>query len=600
MKRHIALPFLVIASASTALSAQEITKEITIEREIVPEVRAASRISLPVSVISPTVTPGTLSFSERAVTSRVPAMITTLDPASAGDAVEVSPFRGYVSAGYFPAVNAGVSAGYRIVSTPSTVLGAWLQYDGNSYSRKVDKYDDRKIKLSTQTVSFGADFSHRFRNSGVVTVDAGFMYDRFNCPWVVPSDSVMGVTRYNVSASWHDRIYKFSYSLEAGVSGISYNHPSTPQGYAVKGLDDNYRYTGPVDPVGTHEIGFNAALNLGWKCSSKATVTLLASVETYNRNVSAPLFYDIDYDKFVADEPQVTVERVMGQHQMSSRGFMTFSPGVDFRGKSMTGRLGASVYVTTGHSPIVNFAPDLSFTWKPYSFIGLGCRYTSDYSINSLGEIYDISRYFLPYGAFTARAFVPLLTDFSVVVGPFRGASLKLHASYSIADDWLMPEAVDGINRLHYDDVNGWTLGACLNYSFRDLLKAKVDYSFVPESHRFENYLWRDRATGVLDVSVDVAPVERLGLSLGYTLRYGRKIPTYRVNTDPYYFSALVYSGTVDLGNVNNLSIGAHYDFTDAFSVFGRLENLLAQRSCIFYDIPSQGVSGLFGVSYKF
>ncbi|MFG6422982.1 MAG: hypothetical protein K1V71_01060 [Paramuribaculum sp.] len=46
--------------------------------------------------------------------------------------------------------------------------------------------------------------------------------------------------------------------------------------------------------------------------------------------------------------------------------------------------------------------------------------------------------------------------------------------------------------------------------------------------------------------------------------------------------------------------MGASWRFTPAFTLFGRVENILNRTTSSFSLIPSQGVKGLIGVAYKF
>lgn len=56
----------------------------------------------------------------------------------------------------------------------------------------------------------------------------------------------------------------------------------------------------------------------------------------------------------------------------------------------------------------------------------------------------------------------------------------------------------------------------------------------------------------------------------------------------------------VGLEDVNNLGIGAAWKFTDALSVFARVDNVLDSESYMLPLVPAQGLNGLVGVAWKF
>lgn len=112
----------VISAAATATTAaQQLNKEITVEREVVPIQREATRLGFTPSVSLPPLAMERLSPSTRAITSRVPAGIVVLDPAAWADSIYISPYRGYASIGFMPLYNAMLSAGYRMSTIPPPV-----------------------------------------------------------------------------------------------------------------------------------------------------------------------------------------------------------------------------------------------------------------------------------------------------------------------------------------------------------------------------------------------------------------------------------------------------------------------------------------------
>ena len=86
----------------------------------------------------------------------------------------------------------------------------------------------------------------------------------------------------------------------------------------------------------------------------------------------------------------------------------------------------------------------------------------------------------------------------------------------------------------------------------------------------------------MIDGKVVYTPIKPLDFSLGYILRGKRK------------------SGNTSLGSVNSLNFGAKYDINEKLAVFINGENLLNKHYFYIGDVPSQGITGLAGVTLKF
>lgn len=150
MKLHI-FSTVIALSIGASLSAQDLSKEIVIEKDIVPQERQASRHNVtPTMSLSP-ISVKPLSLSEGAAGVQVPGFLTTLEPAQGECLIGKSPYRGYANIGYFPLLNFGASAGYRIIASEATTLDVWDQYNFNSYdfdTRCADDINNRKSALT--------------------------------------------------------------------------------------------------------------------------------------------------------------------------------------------------------------------------------------------------------------------------------------------------------------------------------------------------------------------------------------------------------------------------------------------------------------------
>ena len=133
---HIILTLAMLQAFAQSAVAQGLNKEITVDREIVPVERDARRLPLLPEVKLPARPAVERTPTQRVVTTSVPPTVRLLDPARWTDPLAPPAARGYaVIAAGGPALNADLSAGYRIVAKPATSLSAWLQWNSNVYER---------------------------------------------------------------------------------------------------------------------------------------------------------------------------------------------------------------------------------------------------------------------------------------------------------------------------------------------------------------------------------------------------------------------------------------------------------------------------------
>ena len=98
-------------------------------------------------LVLPAIQQKSLRWSDRGVAASVSPTVATPPPAAYASSITPSPYRGYVMAGYFPAFQLGVSAGYKLIKTDNSDLNVWMQYDGSSVKRKARSTAERKSAI---------------------------------------------------------------------------------------------------------------------------------------------------------------------------------------------------------------------------------------------------------------------------------------------------------------------------------------------------------------------------------------------------------------------------------------------------------------------
>lgn len=577
--------------------AQSLNKEITVERDIVPEQREATRIGFTPRITLRPVTLKQLAYSENGITARVPASISVLDPAAYSDSIYVSPYKGYAAIGFMPRYNAALSLGYRIIDTERTRLGAWLQYDGTSYKHTFGNApsgecgtDERKeLTYDRHTATAAVDFRHIVGSRSAIDMSLDYTFVRYNNP--TPGRFILfdqNVHRLNTDARWSSGFNDLSYTVGARFSRFAYVN-STPETYSF----DIFEEVGnPERPVRESNVGINASLRADFDDHSLAELGVDFSSLSYNH--TGVMVMHGDWCGTGVEDPQ-PYRPVLSEFPGFTTWLLRFTPRYRYVTGIATVDLGVKIDLTHNAGKAFHIAPDVTLGLNPLSKFAVSFRAGGGEVQNTLGSLYEVNPYMASLFAY-GNSHVPFTLDAEMTVGPFSGAYLSLFGGYAKANEWLMP-VWNYFSKFSAEDVKGWHAGVSAGYKWRDVVDARV--SFETASHSDNDlssayYLWRDRAKFVVDASVRVTPISPLDITVGYNLRSKRQIvySSEAVTASPYLFQPL--------GSVSNLSAGASWRFTPQFTIFLKGENLLNHDYTMLGLMPAQGLTGLAGLSYKF
>lgn len=570
-------------AAGIGMSAQTLTKEIIIERDVDPTLPQVQRISNFPSMLQPQAPESRLRMVDVTSASHVPGMLSMLEPADGQPSYLLSPYRGYASLGYFPAYNLGLSAGYSIIAKPGSSLNAWTQFDGNSYK---DQYDET---LKRNSVTVGADFSHLFGRSRRLDVSADFTYNAYNRPWeeVDPDHHTL---KFNADAAWSARHNSLAYYVTAGFNHFGFSGKEI--GMAANDLD------------GISQNIIKAGAGTAYFITDKSSVTGHVDVNFVNTNN----FNSLQTSPWAGGPGPNTPLLIDGKGK--TLGLITLAPAYRYTSGKFSTQLGLKAQITTNSGKTFHIAPDVKFNVRPASVFAATLTIGGGEHINALSELYDINPYMSVAQGFKFSN-VPLNAEMKLTFGPFYGASVELFGGYAIANDWLMPDAADvtgasGI--VNYDDperavfcsmfntvdLRAAHYGAKLSWKYNKNIEASVKYTGAPGSYKHSYYLNRDRAKHVMEVKASVTPISPLTIDASFELRAGRSLYSYwgvMPDEKPMRY---------DLLNSNSLNIGATYRFFDWLSAFARVENILGRRAYMFNLLEQQGVKGLVGAAVKF
>lgn len=598
LQHNIPAAILGLITCSIAANAQQpLTKEIVVEREVEPAERAANRPSfVSPAILSPTIKQQTLKHAEYSGTGELTRVFTPLTAAPWRDTLSVSRYRGYAAIGYLPAFNIGASAGYRIIDRKDTQLGAWLQYNGESYKMNssllpaaAGAYTD-KVTLKQHTFNIAVDGS-RTCSAGTLDVNGHYMMSSASQPWIAEDfdqtvtgaglnlgwdATATGVNRWKVGAG----INSFGYDKRAPERWLFNNDGYVPDAKAATEL--TFGFNGSYSRVSTHH---------SWGININLDFQHLNKTGTYE---------PLAIPSSLPDEYTAEVAYMSGE--ATTYGIYSIAPHYCLDRGSVHLRLGASVDLVTGGGKKAKLfaSPDVTISFAPVSQFAAYITTTGGKMLNTLDNLYQLSPRQL--GILTYVPSQVIDARFGLSGGPVSGVSAQAWVGYSQAKDWLVPTLLEDEASVFMPvELKGIYFGARLDWSFRNWFNVYGSVLLAPGKEDKGYYMNRDRARQVVEVGVDINPIQKLTVGASWQLRAHRQAYVVKAAAvNPLGLSYWDASSNISLGESNSVNVHATYSLTDAFSIFASVENILARRCFLTPLVQNAPIHGLVGVSLKF
>lgn len=616
--------------------AQELNKEITLEKDFVPvEKKATKKNALPV-VIQPAKneTPTTLKYSDWAQPTAVATSIPTMLPYGYRTSHIFSDKRGYFDFGVGTQLNIAGSAGYRLIDKPETQLGVWLQHTSTWSGKNTTTFirDGEKLKQKYNDNVVGLDFSHQF-SKGLLDAGASVHFDKFNYygglnrVWNSEWD-LGGIVPIDNSYNWDDEKQSFLDIALRGKWQSRINIADRDFDYYV-GMRFNhagYSKSFTTEYDGAKENHITANVGASYQLSGAAGLGADVAVDYLNRK------YKSEWNDRVADDMTM----------------ITLHPYYSYVGERASASLGVNLNFSFNDGAAIRVAPNVKIDYKFVDGAALYAVAQGGKRLNTLSSMAAVNRYSDPLGGY-GNTFVPIDAEAGFKIGPFRGFSLKLYGGYGIfKNDQLVvlpynlfagPESGNLMyhNAFYYHNphimlsenqffapvyyrglnTRGMKFGAELNYKYRSLAELDVKAVFAPQSKDLDGKyikgytLGLDRAKTVVNVDLKVNPLRALTVNVGFDYRGGR------YNINDYYMEysfaewhddgsqidnryQFASSGTFDLADVLNLRAGASYRFDKTLTLWVQASNLLNKQWDVTMGMGAQKLGFMGGLQLVF
>ena len=575
--------YIAAALAASGASAQDLSTEITVDRTVVPRERPATR---PANFLPEPYTPATtrpaLFPSEYFNPSALTPDISTLRPANWHLAAEPSPYRGYASIGYFPALNLGANAGYRFIQSERSSLGAWLQYNGAQY--KASDCYGTKDTYKSHDFTIGINGRHCFKRRSVLTAAVDFSLGAKSRPWDTDGTFSRSASTFRFDAGFESSTARTAYAIGASVAHFGFNKTAPVSDYP------KLRQT---------DIGLRGSIGLTREDGNSRWLGLDIESQILFTNIS----------------PNSPTPRLPNSSATLSA--TALRPFVSFDNGKGQLRLGLDLSAATGEGDATyRIAPDVFAAWTPSPQFMAYAKATGGQHLNPARQINSLLPWLLSQGV-APRTDIPYQARVGLQYGPWKGFNAEIFGQYAKAESAIMPLIILDPkyvkSTLGYYNIKGWQLGAELQYKFSQPYTLRLAGTFSPSRNWYADL---DRARFTLDAEATASPIPALDITLSYNLRAGRRVNTFKPEANPVvpeptpgdftgpstrpYSSSLIPNTSTQLHNISSLNIGAAYRITPRLTAFARGENILGHKALDPAGVGLQGIRGLAGVAYKF
>lgn len=614
IKRYVTLVMAALVVATVAVAQQpstqqngqqELHKEITLEKDFVPEVKKATKKNV-LPKVKKISTPArtAVNYSDWANPIEVPTSIPTMMPYGYRTAHNFSDKRGYLNVGGGMAANFLGSAGYRIIDTDETTLGAWLQHSStwagkNSSLFLPDGAQRLKQKFNDNIV--GVDLMHRLKY-GTLNMNARGHFDSFNyCGGTDPAwDNAHKQTfmEFGLKGKWDSQLNVNEHELTYNA-GLAFNHA----GYSepiIEGLDAVKENA--LNITAGAEYGINDNVGVGLQVDADY-VNTRAALDNIN-------YFLVTLQPYFTFENSVISARAGADVLLGNPCFYDFSHKHEDRFTS--GRFHISPNVQLNF----NLAPGAAF----YVDIAGGK------TLNTISYLASQNRYSDPTG-FNFNTFSPFDGEAGFKIGPFAGFGMKVYGGYGIFKGDLNAMALpftmitDDMDKqalLPYTlttiyaplRARGMKIGAEMNYKYRSLVEASASIVYAPADDNVNYGGWTkgyplegfDGAALISNIDVKVTPLRQLTLDLGLNLRTGRSQVMQEVVIDDDSDNIImnISNGWFDMDDVINLHAGASWRFDKVVTLWVKGNNLLNRKWDTLPGIGAQKINVMAGVGLVF
>ncbi|MDR1601031.1 MAG: TonB-dependent receptor [Tannerella sp.] len=568
----------------TPIQAQEqLTREMTLEREYDPTVQDASKINRLPEVKEPAVTKRPIDYSPFTSPADPPGELTVLPPGNILTETVHNKRRGYFHFGGGMYANLSGDLGYHIIDNEQGKLALFVTHNSTGGSVKFpDDNLKRKAKLNDNLVCL--DFNQSVGRNTVLNLGAAYGYTGFNYygrSFLYSLSSTHVASTDDFETSQANRTVNFNFGLSGSGNRFGYMF-----GADFRHFDQKYGWRKDLDGIREDRFSpkFDLSLFLG---NADRRIGIAGALDYFNYKY--PHIYNRNDSTGYKSHLEATV-----------------TPYFLVGGETWRLALGANIMFISGDSLQVFASPNISVEAQVadrtvfYAGARGEIRSNDAYSLSRLNRYMDHSIAVKP-----SRTWLD--AKLGIRSGIAAGFQIDVSAGYRNTKDaiFFIPSIYvnENMDFTSYStvlrtDASLLHAGAALKYAWRD----RIDFSLKGVYNQWtvqydgRNYTrYTSSDTGMkpyglpeveLNADLTVKPLAPLALTLDYYLGSGRYM--------------LAGDREERMEDLHDLNFRASWNFNDTFGAYLKLNNLLFQNQERIYGYPMQGFNAMVGINLNF
>jgi hypothetical protein len=589
-----------------------INRNVTVEREYVPVVQEASKLSVEPVIVEPKKSVLDAKYSDFNSPLSVGGNVHPLSAATLLYEQPAELYAGYARIGIGTYPNSLIDFAYPIVNKPDVRLDAEVHHR-SAYNAYFNTINTAKIAFDKNFETFTLFFG----------LNGGFQ----------------GVRYYGKRFNGADSIFQKKYIEDTYIDGVDINGNDIVKNNADLPYEEIY-----FTPVGRQAKNFTlgdltlnaplyayfwrAGLNLGFRSAENADDLRYSAQIKYDffRNtagVRENSFHTFGNLNFNLNENRLgaNVDIYNGSYNskysinyFNKYAIFRLNPYYEINGnENLKMRLGFEVALPFSGEKGIKFAPDVRLDFKAIpEFLNIYASITGKYKVNTMNDLF----YENPYLAPDVRAkntHTPFDFRAGIVLKPAVGLLLDIFADYSYITNqyYFVNKGFKQLNTLNdsvdnyflytnrfdvvYDKSNLFSAGMRVSYTLKDKFNAEIKGIYTKGNGDKEALPWQ---LPFYDVSFNTSWHVIKDLTLSLTGFYQAGIYA-KIGTVSDNDVAPDLEG-VKMKNRFDLNLGGAYTYRDWLTFFVKANNLFNKQYDIFYGYEVQGFNFMGGVVLSF
>lgn len=559
----------ILLFSCTAISAQEIEREVTIEKEYTPQVDAAVKKTGIPEAENPLVEKPVSNFSSWAVPfsgtpSSQPLLMSELNTQE--DFVDQ---RGYANFGMGNNLNINGNAGIRVINNEKDQLGIWYNHTSTGGN----------LKYRDNVPVYGGESVYQHLNSNVANVTYKHAFEKLE--W---STSV---------AYKHSTFNYYGARLTPDLMVINDGEYQRVNQYAVgttlsSTKNETFTINASFGFVGYYnKLGYSIGTKGGRENHIKSNLEFTARIGQKDSRVG----FEVNMDNLIYNDALT-----------SDYTLFSLTPFYKFANDKIRLKAGVKIDISANDGAVFRFAPDVEFNADMGKYFQFYTVVDGGKELNTWNKMSARNIYINPTKRM-ANTYTPANATVGILFKYFPEISFRVYGGIKTSNNALFDmrnlEKIEDGMIASYEvidympiDAYRWLGGVNINFKMKKILEGEV---------KWIHNSWRARSGNDLilsalpknewNIRVGLTPINNLSLNANFYMGLGRGYRYQDINGFDKYEK---------MGDIYDLNIGATYVLNNMISFNLQWNNILSQNYDIYYGMPAQRMNFLLGAAVKF